>query len=57
MQKTHEDTVRTLLTSAYTKAEQFLCRFQPLLEIYWRNKQFDIAILVNEQTRNPVDVL
>ena len=57
MQKTHEETVRTLLTSAYDKAEQFLSRFQPLLEIYWRNKQFDINILVNENTRNPVDAL
>ena len=57
MQKTHEDTVRTLLLSAYNKAEQFLCRFQPLLEIYWRNKQFDINILVNENTRDPVSAL
>ena len=46
-----------MLGSAYSKAEQFLTRFQPLLEIYWRNKLFDINILVNEQTKDPVGVL
>ena len=57
VQKTHEETIRTLITSAYDKAEQFLQRFQPLLEIFWRNKLFDINILVNEMTRDPVSVL
>lgn len=28
-----------------------------MLEIYWRNKQFDINILVNESTRNQVECL
>ena len=56
-QRTHEDTIKMLIRSAYEKAETFLTRFQPLLEIYWRNKQFDTAILVDENTKNPVDVL
>ena len=57
VQKSHEETIRTLISNAYSKAEQFLARFQPLLEIFWRNKQFDIEIIVNELTRNPVDAL
>jgi len=28
-----------------------------LLEIYWRNKQFDLDILVNERLRSSVDML
>jgi hypothetical protein len=35
----------------------FLKRFQPILEIYWRNKQIDLQILVNERLKNPVDGL
>lgn len=27
------------------------------MEIYWRNKQFDHGILVDERLRNPVDSL
>ena len=57
IQKTHEDTVRKLIASAFEKSNKFLTRFQPLLEIYWRNKQFDINILVDELCRNPVDAL
>jgi hypothetical protein len=45
------------MTAAYNKANQFLTRFQPLLEIYWRNKQFDINIIVDENLANPVDSL
>lgn len=37
--------------------KQFLRRFQPILEIYWRNKQFDHGILVNEQLKDPVESL
>jgi len=35
----------------------FIQRFQGLLEIYWRNKQFDLDILVDEKLRNSVDTL
>ena len=52
-----EQKVRTIMQSAYEKANQFLTRFQPLLEIYWRNKQFDMNILVDENLKNPVDSL
>ena len=45
------------MASAYNKANQFLTRFQPILEIYWRNKQFDMNILIDEQLKNPVDSL
>lgn len=33
--------------------DTFLQRFQPLLEIYWRNKQLDMETLVNEDLREP----
>ena len=32
-------------------------RFQPILEIYWRNKQIDLNILVDERLKNPVEGL
>ena len=34
-----------------------MTRFQPLLEIYWRNKQFDINILVDVNLLNSVENL
>jgi hypothetical protein len=33
----------------------FLTRFHQLLEIYWRNKQVDLNILVHERLKNPVE--
>ena len=46
-----------LISNAYDKSMRFLTRFQPLLEIYWRNKQFDINILVNDRLINAVESL
>jgi hypothetical protein len=46
-----------VIDSAFKKANHFLARFQPILEIYWRNKQFDIKILVDERLRNSVENL
>jgi hypothetical protein len=37
--------------------QRFQRRFQPILEIYWRNTQVDLQILVNERLKNPVDNL
>lgn len=36
--KTKVEDVNQLVKSAYDKAKLFVTRFQPLLEIYWRNK-------------------
>lgn len=49
--------VREILEGAYTKCTTFLTRFQPLLEIFWRNKQVDLNILVHERLKNPVESL
>lgn len=49
--------MHAIVDSAYTKAQTFLARFQPILEIYWRNKQFDINIMVNERLKNSVENL
>lgn len=57
IQKNHEREVRELVKSAYTKAQTFMTRFQPLLEIYWRNKQFNVEILVDENLVNAVESL
>ena len=57
IQKNHEREVRELVKSAYTKAQLFMTRFQPLLEIYWRNKQFNVEILVDENLVNAVESL
>ena len=55
--KTKVDDVNLLVKSAYDKAKRFVTRFQPLLEIYWRNKQFDINILVDVNLLNSVENL
>lgn len=52
-----ETRVNAIIESAYKKSEHFLSRFQPILEIYWRNKQFDIDILVDERLKNSVENL
>ncbi len=49
--------VQEIIESAFDKVMRFLTRFQPLLEIYWRNKQVDLNILVHERLRNPVESL
>lgn len=55
--KTKMDRVREIVDAAYDKSQQFLQRFQPVLEIYWRNKQFNMEILVDEKLLNAVDSL
>lgn len=55
--KTRRKQVEEVLDSSYSKAHQFLGRLQPLLEIYWRNKQFDKAILVNDRVKSQVEAM
>jgi len=50
-----KDMVTAILHSAFEKMKVFLSRFQPLLEIYWRNKQADLNILVDETLMNPIE--
>ena len=50
--KTRQARVQEVIKSAFIKAESFLARFQPILEIYWRNKQFDINVMVDEGLKN-----
>jgi len=49
--------ISDILNSAFDKMKIFLKRFQPILEIYWRNKQFDKKILVNDLLKNPIESL
>jgi hypothetical protein len=49
--------IQDIIESAFDKVMTFLTRFQELLEIYWRNKQVDLSILVHERLRNPVESL
>lgn len=44
-----KEMVTDILKSAFEKMRLFMTRFAPLLEIYWRNKQADLKILVNEE--------
>jgi len=55
--KAKKERVDSLVNIAYDKANVFLQRFQPILEIYWRNKQFDINHLTDEKLKNPVDTI
>jgi len=52
-----KELVKEILDAAFEKARTFITRFQPLLEIYWRSKLYDLSILVHEQLRNPTDNL
>lgn len=47
--------VQDIINDAFSKMKFFLTRFQPILEIYWRNKLIDLKILMDEQLRNPVE--
>jgi hypothetical protein len=49
----HKGLVTDTIESAFGKIERFLKRFQPLLEIYWRNKQLDCMTLVDENLQEP----
>ena len=40
--KTKQEEIDTIVDNAFKKSSQFLYRFQPLLQIYWRNKQFAV---------------
>lgn len=53
--KNRQNRLNEVINAAYVKANTFLKRFQPILEIYWRNKQFDPTILVNEGLKNQVE--
>ena len=46
-----------LVQSAYTKTKQYLARFQPILEIYWRNTMFDPNALKDERLKNTVETI
>lgn len=47
--------VTEILESSFEKITQFLTTFKSILEIYWRNKQFDPAILTDLKLMNPID--
>lgn len=49
--------VNTLVSSAFAKSKQFLSRFQPILEIYWRNTMFNPASLKDERLKNTVETI
>ena len=52
-----ETQVSDILNSAFSKMNNFLERFQPILEIYWRNKQVDLSILTHPRLNNPIENL
>jgi hypothetical protein len=45
------------MESSFDKITQFLTTFKSILEIYWRNKQFDPTILTDLMLINPIDGL
>lgn len=46
-----------ILTIGFSKAESFMSKFHKVMEIYWKNKQFDCWVLVHERIKNPIDSL
>ncbi len=55
--KTKQEEIDTIVDNAFKKSSQFLYRFQPLLQIYWRNKQFAVQTLLKENLKGPVESL
>jgi len=49
--------VGNIINSSFSKMDTFLRRFQPILEIFWRNKQVDLKILMDERLANPIESL
>jgi hypothetical protein len=49
--------VVALVQSAYTKTKTYLSRFQPILEIYWRNTMFEPQALKDERLKNTVETI
>jgi hypothetical protein len=49
--------VQDILVNAFSKMKKFLTRFQPILEIYYKNKEIDFLMLTNERLKNPIDSL
>jgi hypothetical protein len=47
--------VTEILESSFEKITRFLTTFSSILEIYWRNKQFDPAILTDLKLMNPIE--
>jgi len=47
--------VTRIISSAFSKIQDFLSRFSQMLEINWRNKQIDIDILTNDRLKNPIE--
>jgi hypothetical protein len=46
-----------LVQSAYAKTKVYLSRFQPILEIYWRNTMFNPNSLIDERLKNTVETI
>lgn len=55
--RSKEIRVKQIVDSAFDKSQMFIQRFQGLLEIYWRNKQFDLDMLVNEKLKDSISTL
>jgi len=49
--------VQRIITSSFSKMDSFLTRFQPILEIYWRNKRVDLNILMHDRLAAPIESL
>ncbi len=52
-----EGYLEDILSIGFSKAQQFMSKFHKVMEIYWKNKQFDCKILVHERIKNPIDSL
>jgi hypothetical protein len=52
-----KEMVSNILNSSFSKMNAFLTRFQPILEIFWRNKQVDLGKLMHERLANPIESL
>lgn len=46
--KNAEAYLEDILSIGFKKAEKFMSKFHKVMEIYWKNKQFDCKILVHE---------
>eukprot|EP01022_Parablepharisma_sp_SALTPOND_P004470 TRINITY_DN120355_c3_g1_i1.p1 TRINITY_DN120355_c3_g1~~TRINITY_DN120355_c3_g1_i1.p1 ORF type:complete len:4253 (+),score=509.78 TRINITY_DN120355_c3_g1_i1:57-12761(+) len=54
---THEQTLKNVIFSAYSKCYDFLKSFNKFLNIYWRNQNADLSLVFHDRVLKPAETL
>jgi len=53
----HEDEIKSVISSAYSKCYDFLKLFNKYLNMYWRNKNSDFSLIFHDRALKPIESL